>query len=226
MAVEKTWTVTTRGVGRVDYSQEIAAGEERPGVLLKYNQQFRVFAASMTEAEVLYPYVLDNPIEVGDERHLRDSDTFETLPITLPAGYTLSMIEIAILTTQDTIVYGYIDSISGAVIGIAGAYLTMHEARLRGQLNTTWYDATAALPHDIDLIARNKGDADMYGSITILCIQEAVGTPPWPTTKDCHCPYCEYKTTVKVRETVIVCSNPDCKKLYIVTNFSSLRRLP
>jgi len=224
MAREVTFTVDTKGVGKPDYSQEIAAGEERPGVLLKYNQQFRVFAASMTEAEALYPYVLDNPIEVGEERHLRDSDTLETLPITLSAGYTLSMIEIAILTTQNTIVYGYIDSVSGAVIGIAGAYLTMHEARLRGQLNTTWYDATAALPHDIDVIARNKGDADMYGSITILCIQEAVGTPPWPTTKKCHCPYCGSITTVPKTTTNIICS--DCKKLYIVTNFSSLRRLP
>ncbi len=223
MKVVPLGAITAKGIGKPDYQREVAAGRQRPGILLKYNQRFRVFAANWTKTEPLYPFILDNPLPAGGSVHLRDSDTNQLLPITIEAGYILSVIEIGILTTEDVSVYGYIDGLAGAPLAINRSGVTFHEARLRGQLSTEWYDPTASSPHSLDVIAYNEGAGDAYGAVALLCVEEAVGTPPWPSTKDCVCPYCGNVQRVDISTTRIKCSK--CGKEYMVTNFMSLRQL-
>ncbi|MBA7694641.1 hypothetical protein ES703_103254 [subsurface metagenome] len=222
MKVTRTFTVEQQGVGKPDYSREVFAGKERAGIALKYNQQFRAFAGNWTTGDLEYPLIADYNIAAGGKRHLRDSDTNELLPITLEAGYILSIISIGYTVTQDLMVYLYADSIACISLGVTSGGSAVYENKLR-EFSTTWYDPTAALSHTIDIIAYNKGSDPMYGAVGILCIMEALGTPPWPTTKECFCPYCNHKQTEPISATRITCKG--CGKEYMVTNFASLREL-
>jgi hypothetical protein len=218
----EVFTVEQRGVGKPDYSREVFAGKERAGIALKYNQQFRAFGGNWTTGDLEYPLILDYNIAAGGKRHLRDSDTNELLPIILEAGYILSIISIGYTVTQDLLVYLYADSIACISLGVTSGGSAVYENKLR-EFSTTWYDPTAALSHTIDIIAYNKGTDPMYGAVGILCIVEALGTPPWPTTKECFCPYCNHKQTEPISATRITCRR--CGKEYMVTNFASLREL-
>ena len=123
--------------------------------------------------------------------------------------------------------YLYVDSsplFAGACIniGVTSGGSAVYENKLR-EFSSVWYDPTAALPHTLDIIAYNKGATALYGGTGILCIEELVGTPPWPTTKECFCPYCSHKQTESIISTRITCKG--CGKEYLVTNFASLRQL-
>ncbi|GAI62966.1 unnamed protein product [marine sediment metagenome] len=222
MKVTRTFTVEQQGVGKPDYSREVFAGKERAGIALKYNQQFRAFGGNWTTGDPEYPLILDYNIAVGGKRHLRDSDTNELMPITLEAGYILSITSIGYTVTQDLLVYLYVDSLACISLGVTGGGSAVYENKLR-EFSTIWYDPTAALPHVLDIIAYNQGGAALYGAVGILCIVEALGTPPWPTTKECFCPYCNHKQTEPISATRITCKG--CGKEYLVTNFASLREL-
>ncbi len=218
-------TIVQEGVGKPDYTREVFAGRERAGIVLKYNQQFRVFAANWSTGDALYPLVLSNPVASGDSVHLRDSDTDELMPVTIPAGYILTVISIGYSMTEDVFIYAYIDALTVGVsinLGILGGGLSVYENKLR-EISTAWYDPTALLPHTLDIIAYNKGGGPLYGGVGILCIQEAIGTPPFPTDKTTVCPFCGHKQTVPITTSVIVCGQ--CGKTYMVTVFSSLRSL-
>lgn len=227
MRVE-TFAVTQEGVGKPDYSREIFAGKERAGIALKYNQQFRVFAGNWTiGGDPEYPLILDYNIAVAGKRHLRDSDTGELMPIILPVGRTLTIISIGYNSTQDMLIYMYVDSspfFAGACLnlGVVGGGMSVYENKIR-EFSSTWYDPTATLPHTLDIIAYNRGGAALYGGIGILAIEEIVGTKPWSTTKECFCPYCNHKQTEPITATRITCKG--CGKQYMVTNFASLRKL-
>lgn len=223
--VTRTFTATQRGVGKPDYTKEIYAGRERSGIALEYNQTFRVFAANWSTGDALYPFVIPNPVAAGASVHLRDSDTLALMPVIIPAGYTLTVISVGYSVTEDLIMYAYIDALTLGIsinLGVLGGGLSVYENKLR-EVSTAWYDPTALLPHTLDIIAYNQGGGLLYGGIGILCIQEAIGTPPLPTTKECFCPHCDYKQTVPITTSVIVCDQ--CGKTYMVTVFSSLRRL-
>ncbi|GAI06364.1 unnamed protein product, partial [marine sediment metagenome] len=211
-----------------DFSREVSSGRERAGIALKYNQQFRAFAGNWTiGGDLEYPLIEDYNIAAGGKRHLRDSDTDELLPIIVPVGHTLTVISIGYAVTQDMVLYAYIDSsplFEGACInlGVAGGGMSVYENKIR-ELSTTWYDETATYPHTLDIIAYNRGGAALYGGVALLCIEELVGTKPFPTTKNCVCPHCEHKQTEPVSATRITCKG--CGKEYMVTNFASLRQL-
>jgi len=221
------FAVETRGVGKPDYSREVSLGRERAGIALKHNQYFRVFAGNWTTGDPEYPLIEDYNIAVGGKRHLRDSDTNELMPITLEKGHTLTIIALGYTVTQDLLVYLYCDSsplFAGACLclGVTSSGSAVYENKLR-EFSTTWYDETAALPHVLDIIAYNQGGAALYGAVGVLCIEELVGTPPWPTTKECFCPYCSHKQTEPISATRITCKG--CGKEYMVTNFASLGQL-
>ena len=224
--VERAWTVESLGIGQPDYTREISSGRERSGIELDFNQQFRVFASEWITTEVEYPFVTGYTIAAGAKRHMRDSDTGGLMPITILAGRTLSIISIAYAVTQDIRVQGYIDAEYpygvALNLGVLGGGQQSYENKIR-EVSTTWYDPTAALPHSFDVIVYNEGGGDLYGGAALLCIEEAIGTPPWPTTKEVFCPYCNYKQIEPITATRITCKK--CGKDYMVTNFASLRRL-
>lgn len=219
------FTVEQRGVGKPDYTKEIFAGKERAGVALKYNQQFRVFAADWITGDPDYPLVIPETLAAGAKRSLSDSDTRALMPIIIPAGHTLTFIAMGYAVNQDILVYSYIDALIFGVstsLGAIGGGQAVYENKVR-ELSTTWYDPTATFPHTLDIRVYNVGGGDLYGGIGMLCIEEAVGTPPWPTTKECVCPRCNHKQTEPVTATRITCL--ECGKEYMVTNFASLRQL-
>ncbi len=220
------FSTPVKGIGIPDYTKEIFAGRERAGIALKENQQFRVFASEWITAEVEYPFVTGYTIPAGGKRHMRDSDTLALLPVTILAGRTLTIISMAYTVTQDIRVQGYIDAAFpwgvAVNLGVLGGGLQSYENKIR-ELSSTWYDPLAALPHSWDVIVYNEGGGDLYGGAALLCIEEAVGTPAWPTTKNCVCPYCSHKQTEPISATRITCQG--CGKEYMVTNFSSLRQL-
>ena len=223
--IEKTWTIEAKGVGFPDYTREISSGQERAGIALDYNQQFRVFGVNWVTGDPDYPLVTGYTIAPGGKRSMRDSDTNELLPIIMPAGHTLTIITVGFAVNQDILVYAYIDALTVGLcisMGVLGGGQTMYENKIR-ELSTTWYDEYALFPHTIDIRIYNVGGGDLYGGGGILCIEEAIGSPPWPTTKECFCPYCNHKQTESVTATRITCKG--CGKEYMVTNFASLRQL-
>ena len=214
--------VEARGIGKPDYSREVSAGRERAGMLLAYNQQFKVFVGGWGIADPLYPLCVDNPIPIGGQWHLTDADTLVPTPATLPRGFTLTIISIAFSTTEDMALYGFTDSIVCTNLGVSTGGQAIYENKIR-EFSTIWYDPTALIPHTLDIIAYNRGGGPLHGGAALLCIVEAVGTPPFPTTKNCRCPYCQHMQTVSVETTLITCD--ECGKDYMVTRYSTLRGL-
>ena len=227
MPVERTWTVEARGVGQPDYTREISSGQERAGIALDYNQQFRVFGSEWITAEVEYPLVTGYTIAAGAKRHMRDSDTGGLLPVSILAGRTLTIISIAYAVTEDIRIQGYIDAAFwygvAVNLGVLGGGQESYENKIR-ELSSTWYDPTAALAHSWDVIVYNIGGGDLYGGAALLCVEEIVGTKPFSTTKDCFCSHCNHKQTEPITAVRITCKG--CGKEYMVTHFSSLKRLP
>ncbi len=82
-------------------------------------------------------------------------------------------------------------------------------------------EQTAASAPTFDAKLYNAGGGVLYGGIGLWCIMEAIGSPPWPTTKDCHCPSCGNVQTVSVEDSKITCER--CGFVYMVTTFSSLK---
>lgn len=223
----ETFPIEPKGIGRPDYTREIFAGRERAGITLKSNQQFRVFAGDWVTGDPDYPLVVAHTIAAGGKEHLRDSDSGALLPVAIPSGHTLTLIDIGYAVTQDILVYAYIDSgplHAGACVnlGALGGGQVSYENKIR-ELSTAWYDPTAASPHTLDIITYNRGGGDLYGGARILCVEEIVGTVPFSTTKECVCPYCDHKQTEPLATTRITCQG--CGKEYMVTNFASLREL-
>lgn len=231
MRIVDRFTVPVKGIGKPDYSREVFAAKERAGIALKFNQRFRVFASEWISFEAEHPFFappIIYTIPAGEKRHMRDSDTLELLPVTIEAGHALTVISIAYSVNQDIRVQGYIDADEIPFRGVAvslgalGGGQMAYENKIR-ELSTTWYDPEAALPHIMDVIIYNVGGGDLYGGAALLCIEEIVGTPAWPTKKECVCPHCNHKQTEPVSATIITCKG--CGKQYMVTNFASLRQL-
>lgn len=217
--------VEQRGVGKPDYTREIFAGKERAGIALKYNQQFRVFAADWITGDPDYPLVIPETLAPGAKRSLRDSDTMQLMPITIPKGRTLTFIAVGYAVNQDILIYSYIDAPIVGVstsLGAVGGGQAVYENKVR-ELSTTWYDPTATFPHTLDIRVYNVGGGNLYGGVGMLCIEEIVGTVPFSTTKECVCPRCSHKQTEPTSATRITCKG--CGKEYMVTNFASLRQL-
>lgn len=222
--------IVPTGIGHPDGERKISSGQERAGIALEYNQRFRVFASEWISFEVEYP--LQAPpviytIPAGGKRHMRDSDTLALLPVTIEAGHALTIISIAYAVTEDIRIQGYIDAAFwygvAVNLGVLGGGQQSYENKIR-ELSSTWYDPTAALPHSWDVIVYNIGGGDLYGGAALLCVEEIVGTKPFETTKEVFCPRCDHKQTEPITATRITCKG--CKKEFMVTNFSSLRRLP
>ncbi|MBA7708872.1 hypothetical protein ES703_117777 [subsurface metagenome] len=214
------FTVPIKGIGKPDYSKEISVGQERAGVYLKYSQRIRLFSGNWNIAEAEYG-ILDTGIATGVSEHLIDSDTLMPLPGVIPVGYALTIIAMGFAISEDAIFQAYFEHLGVVTsynMGLGSSGSTAYQNKLR-DLSTTWFDPDADLAHNFDVKIYNRGGGTLYGGAGIWAIMEAIGTPPWPTTKICRCPYCGHQQTVPVAETRIICDN--CGKPYLVTNFSS-----
>lgn len=288
------YTVEQKGEGWPDHSKIISAAKERPGILLKSNQQLKYFvilfsdvtniattlvgahAAGLTNLTVVdasgfwvgapitvdpggvneenhvvqnivgnvitivagltnnqgggtavvvampaYPWV-QAALAAGASAHVINIETGMPMPYLIAAGYTLSIIDRRAVFDQDHREQIFLDG-ALAVGGESSGGIALGTREVV-PLSTALIDPTASSPHAIDTIFTNRGGAALHGGVTALCILEAVGTPPFPTTKITRCPFCGNKQEESVHATRITCSN--CHKLYLVYDLTNYRGSP
>jgi len=218
------FTVEQRGIGKPDYTREISSGRERPGVSLKQNQSIISFALLSTD-EVVHPYVIPwvkDRIAIDGSSHLYNVATALATPYTLPAGYTLSLLQMGFGADEDFEVLLYYDTllvVMPCTPTPSGGFIYSSTVV---PIDTVTLDPTAASSHLIDFVVKNRGLGPLTGGFTIVCILEAIGTPPLPNTKDCQCPFCSNIQNVKVGITEIICDK--CGRKYYVQDFTNVRK--
>jgi len=223
MKVSKTFTVEQRGIGKPDYTREVSAGRERPGLYLKYNQQLRLFGYNPTDV-VAHPYAIPwvKPVlAAGVTAHLIDFSTGVPMPYLLERGYIATFIEITWSFNQDCEFGLYFDTLLISSPGITSGGQPQHFSKIIAY-SSSLLDPTAGSSHLTDLVLINHGLADMRGGLEAAVIIEAIGTPPFPDTKTCMCPFCSHLQKVKVGTTEIICDN--CHATYHVMDLSKVRQ--
>ncbi|GAJ09040.1 unnamed protein product, partial [marine sediment metagenome] len=115
----------------------------------------------------------------------------------------------------------------GAIFGLESAEVFAGDYRDIGHHSCLLKPVDVFAGGDIELhlvVARFEAKSHLVeGGIVFAAIMEAVGTSPFPNTKQCRCPLCHHLQTVKVGTTIIVCAN--CGKTYFVQDFSKIRGL-
>ena len=221
MRITNTYAADIRGVGKPDYTREVSAGKQRAGLFIDYNQQLKMFGKDFTIADAEYPGVADSPLAIGASVHLEDVEGLLPMPFIIPAGYTLTMIAAGGTASEDTFMYAYMDNglvaLAQANAGGGGIY---YFNKIVG-MTTTWIDPLALAQHTIDVKLYNRGGGDMYGGVMLDAILEKVGSPPWPTDKECRCPLCGYRQVVPIHTTKIKCNG--CGKEYGVFDLTLVR---
>lgn len=213
------FTVETRGIGKPDYSKEISLGRERPGMKLKYLQNLRIFGVTFTPVFSPVSWV-QPPLAIGATASLIDYETGIQGAFTAPIGYTLDFMSCSGCYTEDAAQWIYYDGALFACLGVLTAGTPFYEAEIV-MYGTSILDPAAVAAHMIDFQIVNNGLAALQGGAWLLCIQEAVGTPPLPTTKVIRCKFCGYEETVPRETTEWVC--PKCGKLNIYMNLSKFK---
>ncbi|GAI10048.1 unnamed protein product, partial [marine sediment metagenome] len=209
MRVE-TFTVTQTGVGKPDYTKEIALGRTRPGISLKQNQTLlmlgRVFSAIDSAWDNVTP-----PLAPGvPAAHFINWETGLESPFAVPQGYTLSAITGKYSFNQDAMLWGYFEGELYTSLGALSGGGYLYEAELVG-MGTTILDPAGLLPHIYDLTVVNAGEGNLEGGVSIWGILEKVGTKPLPTTKTIRCKFCGNEWVVPNETKAINC--PKCGKL-------------
>lgn len=233
MRVDKTYTVVSRGIGKPDYSKEVSSARQRAGISLKYNQQLVVFGLCWTDM-VAHPQTpavswVKAPLAPGAEAHLVNFATGDAMPYVTPADYIFTMVQKDWTCNEDIEIWLHVSTPSeadgGTLVLIAcpgispgGDNIYINPVYTYTSLTL---DPEAAYSHSWDVVVVNKGAGNLEGGIVVAAIMEAVGTSPFPDTKQCRCPFCSHLQTVKVGTTTIKCAN--CGKTYLVYDFSKIR---
>jgi len=231
------FAVETRGIGRTDYSREVAQGQVRPGISLKVNQQLVIYGYTPTDVvpHVPFPYPIPWVLPVlapGATSVLYDFNTGLPSPAILPVGYGMSLLQIGHTFNQDSEIWLWIDGLLYACLGSVSAGTVVHQTMILSP-STLQGDPFALSPHLVDMRVTNRGGADMRGGIEVVGILEAIGTPPFPSEKRCLCPYCGTLTTAPngkgIESTRIHCSNPTCTnpnpdKIFYVRDTTGIRQ--
>jgi len=215
------YTVQTQGTGAPDYSQTVSSAKERRGLLLKYNQRLKIFAILFSDVASPYPWV-QPALAAGLSAHVIDMETGLPMPYTINVGYTLSMVTRRSGLDQDNREHIFFDGalIMGAELGGGNAQYLEEVV----PLSTALIDPMGIIPHTVDTIFTNLGGANMHGGVTALTILEAVGTPPFPTTKTTRCPFCGHEQVESTHATQIKCSK--CSMTYIVYDLTNFKEVP
>ncbi|GAJ17898.1 unnamed protein product, partial [marine sediment metagenome] len=119
-------TIAQRGIGKPDYTREISAGRERPGLTLKLNQSLLCLGRVFTTIDSPYTNVT-GPLAPGATVHLIESDSGIESPFIIPQGYTITAISAKYSFNQDAILWGYFEGYLytnlGAPVGGSILYL-------------------------------------------------------------------------------------------------------
>lgn len=224
MKVTSTFTVEQTGVGKPDYTREVSAGKQRSGLTLAYQQQLVVLAVCFTDTVPPvspFPWVRA-PLAAGAQSHFYDLATGILTPYTYHAGYQIVMVQKDWTCNQDIEMWIYYD---GALLLCPGMSSGGDNVYINPVFtyNSLTLDPTAASDHTFDIVVVNVGGSDLEGGFTYSFTMEPVGTPAWPMTKKCMCPYCQHLQEEKVGTTRIECEK--CGKTYFVHDFSRIREI-
>ena len=222
--IAREFTVVQRGIGKPDYSKTVSSAIERAGIVLKHNQILRMYGRNRTPADADYPLIAASPLAAGAHVHLTDAETLVDLPAAIPEGYTTTIVTIGHTVSQDAKLITTLDSLLAYCFAITSSGSKHYDNELVG-LSTSLYDAEAEDAHTLDIKLFNDGLADLYGSVTVVVVLEAIGTKPFPKTKTVQCPVCGRTQKVSVNDTKIMCRNPHCpQKDFIVYDLTKFRR--
>jgi ribosomal protein S27AE len=195
----------------------------RPGINLTATQQ-SVFVGIIFTDRVAFPYPVpwvQPKLNAGAEVPLINQSTGVPLPLTVPRGYKATLLEYQWQLDQDSEHWIYIDGALALCPGISTAGQAVYVADIV-PISTALIDPLALLPHTINWIVKNRGLNPMSGAATVVLILEAVGTPPFPSTKEARCPQCGTITTVPVHTNNITCKS--CGFKYVVFDGAAFRR--
>ena len=215
-------TTPILGEGKPDYTREVSSARQRAGIFLKENQSLRVVAITFTD-QVVHPYPVPwvkPPLAAGASAHLIDTSTGVAAPISIPAGYSATNVQLGWGMNQDIELWFYMDGLLMGSPGIGSSGGVVHQNPAYA-ITTLTVDPLSLSAHELDLVVVNVGAAPLEGGMLFANIQEEVGTPPLPDTKNCQCPFCSHIQSVKVGVTNIVCKQ--CGRTYIVYDFSRLK---
>lgn len=101
------------GSGSPDGTAEVALGQSRPGLSLKFNQRLRGFGITPTDRFFypgLIPWVIP-PIAPGAEVTMFNFESGIVMPYTIPKGSTLTLIQRYLHSNQDYECALYFDGI-------------------------------------------------------------------------------------------------------------------
>lgn len=231
MLVVKSGVAVQRGIGKPDYSREIALGQTRPGFELKYNQTLLIFVLAFSSVILPgNPFAwMKDSLAIGATAHLIDAATGDVLPYTINPGYKLTMVSVGYCFDQDMESWQWLAMPPVAMGGTL--FREACAAQLQGGIplylpevvafSSEMIDPTFTIPMDYDLDITNLGDAVMQGEAWFYYILEAVGTPALPPTKEVTCKHCGGKKTVPIETTQVICDN--CGKLTIYRPLHQLR---
>lgn len=212
-----TGTVTTTGVGKPDYSDEVSSGFQRAGYRLKSNQTLKLFFLTPSSKwGATNPFAWARAVLLASgSAHLVDAATGLATPYTVPAGYSLTLVEKTCYASRQVVMWLYFD---GEVVACPMMAQTggggMNDNNVV-PYTTLWIDPTAAVAHTVDALVENQDSANtLEGGFSITAILEAVGTPPLPETKQVRCHFCREVTEVHWAATTVKC--PKCRNTVVV----------
>lgn len=222
-SIVETYTVITKGKGAPDYSDTVSSAHQRAGIYLQYDQTLRMYGRSLNlGGDAEYPWIPSTPLAAGANTHFTDFETLTPMPVIIPAGYHLTLVSIGYTLSQDAQIYAYINlGVHIECMAATSGGIAEYENRVLGW-STEWIDADASDPHELDMKLYNRGTDPLFGQAVVVCILEAVGTSPLPTTKECTCPNCSNKQVESVHATKIKCKN--CGHKYGVYDLTQFRR--
>ena len=203
---------------------QVIAGQIRPGIALKDNQQLVQFGLTLTD-QVAMPYIIPwvkAPLGLAAHSHVYNVNTGIVSPYTILKGFTLSIIEIRSTFNQDMDSWLYLDGLLVSNPILAASGMANSEASI-AYYSTAIFDPTASSAHTVDLDIINRGIGNMMGGVTLTTILEAIGTPPFPTEKDTQCPFCNTINHVAVTVTTIKCQK--CGRTYYVYDTTRIKRM-
>ncbi len=212
MAERRTFTVTGRGVGRPDFSDEVYRADMRAGYRLQYGEQFKVFALLFSNIPSLANYVR-GPLTPGEIVPLMDISTGIPMPYTLQQGYVLQSLQDTHNFTERVRADAYIDTVLAT--SAWADTLGVKYLQILRSWSTEAYDPTGALPHLIAFSVMNISAHNCLGFLEIQTILKAVGTPLFTDKKKVRCKWCGSEEDVAWETSMYTC--PKCKKKTLFT---------
>lgn len=160
------------------------------------------------------------PLAAGGSAHFIDNETGLAVPFTISEGYILFVIEASHSSSEDVELWTFVDGYLYAGMGIVSEGQQILDHRVLG-FTTAVFDPTGKTSHTLDVTIKNLGTEPLQGGVSLICIQERVGTAPLPTTKIVQCKSCGHRETLPQETVNWVC--PKCGQLNIFLTLPRFR---